>query len=430
MKVIHITTSNKGGAGIAALRLHEELLSSGIDSKLLSLYQFPSTIKEQYLFDKRDYILPLFVDVVFLFRKVLKRLNLYSSLSEKYSKKYLKNRPKGFEHFSFPFSDVSILKHPLVKNADIIHLHWVSDGFLDYKHFFNNCGKKVVWTLHDMNPFTGGCHHADGCFKFETTCSHCPQLKSTIDENFSETLLNIKKASLNRIKTEQLKITAPSQWLTSLSQKSNLFKRFAHYTIHNLADDQVFKFRTKQEARLKLNIPFEKKMVLFVAHNVSDKRKGTDFLIDALKRFSNDDSILVCSVGSSSERISFDLEHKKMGYVNDEQTMAELYASADVFVLPSLAENFPNTICESLLCGTPVVAFNVGGISELVNDENGVLVEPFNVDKLHDAIDFVLKNQSKFEGVHISKNAFKQLGKKGIAKQFMDLYSEILNVND
>jgi glycosyltransferase involved in cell wall biosynthesis len=429
MKVIHITTSNKGGAGISALRLHEELLSSGIDSKLLSLYQFPSTIKEQYLFDERDYIFSLFVDVEVLFLKVLKRLNLYSSLSERYSKKYLKNRPRGFEHFSFPFSSVSIFKHPLVKNADIIHLHWVSDGFLDYKSFFNNCNKKVVWTLHDMNPFTGGCHHADGCLKFETSCSHCPQLKNTIDENFSEILLDFKKASLNRIKTEQLKITAPSQWLTSLSQKSSLFKRFRHYTIHNLADDQVFKFRSKEEARLKLNIPLEKKMVLFVAHNVSDKRKGIHFLIDALKRFINDDSILVCSVGSSSDLIIFDLQHKKMGYVNDENTMAELYASADVFVLPSVAENFPNTICESLMCGTPVVAFNVGGIPELVNDDNGVLVEPYNVDKLHDAIDFVLNNQSKFERLNISKNAFQQLGKKRIAKQFMDLYSQIHNVN-
>ena len=429
MKVIHITTSNKGGAGIAALRLHEELLSSGIDSQLLSLHQFPSTIKEQYLFDKRAYSFPLFVAAQDLFRKVLRRLNLYLPIAVKYSKKYLKNRPRGFEHFSFPFSDLSILKHPLVKRADIIHLHWVCDGFLDYKNFFINCDKKIVWTLHDMNPFTGGCHHADGCIKFETICNNCPQLKNTIDENFSKTLLKIKENALKFVQVDQLKITAPSIWLTVLSKKSSLFKRFAHYTIHNVADDNIFKPRSKTEVRQKLNIPTEKKLVLFVAHNVSDKRKGTHFLIDALKHFGKDDSMLVCTVGSSSDLISFDLEHKKMGYVNEEQTMAELYAAADVFVLPSVAENFPNTICESLMCGTPVVAFNVGGISELLNDENGVLVEPFNVNKLYNAIDLVLKNQSKFDRKQISENTFKQLDKKEIAKQFKDLYTEMLSVN-
>lgn len=425
MNILHITTSNKGGAGIAALRLHEHLLEQGIDSKLLSWYHFPSEVKQQYQFKEKDcFAFPFFVQIKILVLKVLRRLHLFIPLSTRYSKKYLAGRPSGYEHFSFPFSAFNIAKHPLVKKADIIHLHWVSDGFIDYESFFKNCNKKIIWTLHDMNPFTGGCHHSDGCFKFEVSCTICPQLRNTIDENYSEKILKIKQDSLKQFTDSQIRIVAPSQWLTHLSKKSILFKRFKHLTIHNVVNDSVFRIQNKMEARKKLNLPLDKHIVLFVSHTISNTRKGTDLLIKALAKFNIEDDVIICSAGASPDTFGFSVPHVKMGYVNDENTMAELYAAADVFVLPSIAENFPNTICESLLCGTPVVAFNVGGIPELINEFNGKLVEPFDVDKLYSAIEYIIQNPSKFDSNEISKYAMEKLNQQKITAQYIDLYSE------
>lgn len=426
MNIIHITTSNRGGAGLAAVRLHESLLAQGVSSKLLSWYQFPSVVKEQYLFREQDCSkFPLLISIKELTLKVFKRLGLYRPLSVRYAEKHLKDQLQGFEHFSFPFSSFDLSKHPLVKKADVIHLHWVSDGFMDYATFFKNCNKKIIWTLHDMNPFTGGCHHSDGCIKFEMSCTICPQLKNTIDENYSETILKIKRSALSGINNSQMQIAAPSKWLTDLSAKSTLFKRFRHQTIHNIINKRVFKIQDKTEARKKLKLPLDKQIVLFVSHDVSNTRKGIDLLVKALSQFENNESVLVCSVGSSPGNFDFTVPHIKMEYVNDEQTMAQLYSAANVFVLPSVAENFPNTICESLLCGTPVVAFNVGGIPELINDQNGKLVEPFDVNKLHLAIKEVLQNQIKFDYEQIGRYAAELLNEQKVTEQYIGLYSQL-----
>jgi glycosyltransferase involved in cell wall biosynthesis len=426
MNIIHITTSNRGGAGLAALRLHESLLEQGVNSKLLSWYQFPSSVKEQYLFREQDCSrFPLLISIKELILKVFKRFGLYRPLSLRYAEKHLKNQPLGFEHFSFPFSSFDISKHPLIKKADVIHLHWVSDGFIDYASFFKGCNKKIIWTLHDMNPFTGGCHHSDGCTKFEMSCTICPQLKNTIDENYSETILKIKQSALSGINNSQIQITAPSKWLTDLSAKSTLFKRFRHQTIHNIINKSVFKVQDKAETRKKLKLPLDKQIVLFVSHDVSNTRKGIDLLVKALSQFENNDALLICSVGSSPGNFDFTVPHIKMEYVNDEQTMAQLYSAADVFVLPSVAENFPNTICESLLCGTPVVAFNVGGIPELINDLNGKLVEPFDVNKLYLAIKEVLQNQAKFDFEQIGRRAAELLNEQKVTEHYIGLYSQL-----
>jgi glycosyltransferase involved in cell wall biosynthesis len=430
MKVLHLNTSNKGGAGIAALRLHEQLLGRGVDSKFLSLYSFPSDFPEQYPFRKRDYALfPFASDLSDFSFKVMKKLKLRQPLTQAYEAKYLTGRPPGFDLFSFPYSEYRIEEHPLVKAADVVHLHWVCDSFLDYERFFSRIGKKVVWTLHDMFPFTGGCHHSDGCMKFTANCDVCPQLKGTRDESYSAKIMAVKAAGLKRIGDAQMKIVTPSDWLRKHSEKSNLFHRFAHVTVPNVMNEKIFTPRNKAEARARLSVPQEKKVILIVAHNLSNLRKGGGLLLQALDHFSNRNDLLLCSVGGGSDATAYPLPHMPFGYVNDEARMADIYAAADVFVLPSLAENFPNTICESLMCGTPVAAFNVGGIPELVNANNGQLATPFDAAELAAAIGHILERPHHYSAATISSNAHQQLNADLATNRYLAVYSDLLNAH-
>lgn len=430
MKIVHISTSNQGGAGIAALRLHERLLKIGVDSTFLSLHRFPSPVAGQLQFRKRDYSsFPLLTDIAQFARRILRKFGLEQSKHSALEAKHLKGRPNGFEMFSLPFSGYRIDEHPLVKQADIVHLHWVSDGFLDYKSFFSATDKKVVWTLHDMFAFTGGCHHSDGCTGFMAHCDACPQLKGTIDEQYAGHIIDVKESGLSRMNDRSMQVVCPSSWLKQLSEQSRLFKRFGHTVIANVLNETRFGLRDKYAARKKLSIPEEKKVILIVAHSLANVRKGGKLLLDALEHLRNDSEVLLCSVGFDAETVNYPVPHLSMGYVNAEDRMADIYAAVDVFVLPSMAENFPNTICESLLCGTPVVAFNVGGIPELVNNSNGRLAVPYDTKQLAESIRFVLQHPEDFPRAEISTRAHGQLNSETSTNSYLAVYRDLLKSN-
>jgi glycosyltransferase involved in cell wall biosynthesis len=428
MKVVHVNTSNKGGAGIAALRLHERLLEKGIDSTFLSLHSFPSEVEKQVQFQRSDCSrFPVFVDLLNFISRVLKKLGMRNPYPKGLEEKHLQGRAKELELFSLPFSSYSIQDHPLVKQADIVHLHWVSDGFLDFRSFFQHIDKKIVWTLHDMFPFTGGCHHSDGCMHFTSSCDSCPQLKGTIDQNYAAKMLSVKKAGMVSVKDDRMIVVSPSRWLNQLSLQSTLFGKFRQEVVANPLNTDVFKLRDKQQARKNLSLPDNKKVILFVAHSLGNARKGGPLLMESLKLLNADSDIVLCSVGSDADAIQYPLPHTSYGYVNAEDRMADMYAAADVFVLPSMAENFPNTICESLLCGTPVVAFAVGGITELINEQNGQLAAPFNTAAFAAALRDVLDHPERFDRVRISERAHSQLNPELSTKRYIEIYSDLLS---
>src|SRR6185436_5009212 len=257
MKVVHISTSDSGGAGIAAVRLHNALLSAGMESFLLTKLNFVSNIRNHFVLNPET-----------LFSRILVRSGLKKNKYRTLAIKHLANRPSGYEKFSFPFSEIDLTQHPAVQNADIINLHWVSDRFLDFESFFREIKKPVIWTLHDMNPFTGGCHHSDDSTGFKEDCHNCPQLKGTIDKNFAEKVLALKKESLKSISMNYFKIAAPSQWLANLSKQSSLFKKYQHKVIPNIIDFNESSVPDKVTGRKKLNLPLEKKIILFISNEI------------------------------------------------------------------------------------------------------------------------------------------------------------------
>lgn len=426
-RVVHISTSDKGGAGIAAVRLHKAMLLVGIDSHLLTMVEHSSTIPNHAVAATGiSGIVPFFAPFHFFFKKLKRKLGMQVNAYSAYHDAQLKGRPAGYEYFSFPVSGYQLQLHPLVKKADIIHLHWVSEGFLNVKSFFNELNKPLVWTLHDMNPFTGGCHHADGCEGFQLACFPCPQLKGTVNERNAEGTLNLKYNAVKKLRLSKTAVVAPSQWMLDLARKSKVLGRFDQWRIPNMMETEQFIPMDKVESRKKRNLPLDKKLIFFVAHHIQNPRKGIHFLIDAINLLNRED-VLLCSVGYVSQELRSNTSVLQLGYVSDPVVMAELLSAGDVFVLPSLAENFPNTTVESLLCGTPVVAFNVGGISEQIDKTNGYLVNEISALALADKLKLFFENQEQFDSAAISRDAHMTYNSSQLLTAYLAIYQQLSN---
>lgn len=416
MRIVHISTSDKGGAGIAAIRLHRGLMKQGYDSHFLSKIKFGNDKNHQALINDS------------VFSKVQRRLKSVlqngNDSSEVFTNRHLKGRDQSFEAFNFPYSEFRIDKHSLVRSADIIHLHWTSDFFLDWPTFFTNIHQPIVWTMHDMNAFTGGCHHSDDCRNYETDCHHCPQLRGTVDDEISFAIQNEKIKELSNIPDSKAVIVSPSKWLNEKARASKIMKRFVHDRIGNGIDTGVFKLQSKAEARAKLNLPSDKKIILFVANDVNNKRKGIEDLREALEKLQNE-NIFLCTIGKQSMQLLENIPQKNFGFITEDKTAALIYAACDLFVLPSHAENFPNTVCEALCSGKPVVAYNMGGLPELLNDENGMLIPLKDRVALSEAIKTALHRNWNHK--MISTTASQALGTEKMVDAYIKTYKSLFD---
>lgn len=424
MKVVHVSTSDRGGAGIAASRLHLALLEQGVDSWFLTLHKFTHHLPKHIKFERgAGHFYAPFLKGIEKIKRGLKHYHLFTPAIDRMRHRQLSGRAAGFEHFSFPYSPIDLSNHPLIQSADLVNLHWVSDGFLDYKKYFVHNDQRMVWTLHDMNPFTGGCHHSDGCELFENSCKPCFQLEGTINANFAGELLEIKVKATEELKADQLSIVTPSKWLGDLSSRSALFKKFNHSVIRNGFNVEHFVQIDQSVAREKLGITGNKKVIFINAHHIDNTRKGLNYLIKALSQLDKEKYLLMVAGHTMRTELFPNLFH--LGYLNSEKDLSVAYSAADVFVLPSIAENLPNTICESLLCGTPVIAFEVGGIPELIDSGNGKLVPIKDAHALALAIDDVTGKSWNHQ--HIRAEAMKKFSMQIIAREYQQLYSKILS---
>lgn len=387
MKVVHLNTSDFGGAAMAAINLHVALLEQGLDSHLLTLARTRTDIPQHSAIE--PFTLngtPLLDRLRYKARRALEIAGLVEDRSNAPFNRNLRKERSGHEIFSFPFSFFDVLKHPLVQVADVVHLHWTGYGLIDHQRFFGRCAKPIVWTLHDMNPFTAGSHHTDGDMSFREGPDRSPQLR---DPRKAARYWHYKHDAVKDLPPGRLKLVAPSRWLAAHAESSAMFRGRGCAVVPNGFDTIVFRPQDRRGAREALGLPHDERIVLFNALDVDNPRKGMQFLVPALRALVRSHVRLVC-VGGSADKLPADLGVHATGYLTDPNAIARTYAAADVFVLPSLAENLPNTIAEAHLCGTPVVAFRVGGIPEQVDDANGRLAELKDVQGLSDAIRTVL----------------------------------------
>ena len=424
-KIIHINTYDiLGGASRAAYRLHISLRQSGIDSSMFVLRKISN---DPSVFS----FIPPMEFPIRLRRRLRRELIDLSFLH------YKKTRPNYLELFTDDRSEHGLELLSQIPTCDLINLHWIAgtsdvspfSRFLDIKAFLSSVPNKnpVVWTLHDMNAFTGGCHYDLGCGKYLYGCGRCPQLGSNELDDISRQIWNRKLKAFSLINNDRLHIVSPSIWLAEEVKRSPLLKRFPVSVIPYALDTKVFSPIDAAISKKILEIPQKAKTVLFVASPLI--RKGLRFLIEALSEFNNYYNINLISIGSYKPDIHTPFPYVHFGHISNNGLLSLFYSAADVFVIPSIQDNLPNVVLESMACGTPVVGFSVGGIPDMVRPGvTGLLAMPENINSLRTVIFNLLTDDHKMSEMSANclRIATNEYSLEVQANKYINLYESIL----
>lgn len=414
LKILHCTTFDVSfGAGIAAYRLHKALIASGIDSRMLVQEKAgddDTVIGPGNIFTKMSTKFALLCDKLPLIR-------------------YGKINYNNWNVNWFPRRIISRIKS---ENPHIVHLHWIGNGFIPIEAL-KYISVPIVWTFHDMWAFTGGCHYTLSCTRYKDACGMCPQLHSQRDFDLSRRIWNRKNKHWKNI---DFKIVALNRWMIQSIAESSLLKSRETRVIPNCLDLNVFKPFDKISARKELGLPLQKKLILFGAiHSMSDTRKGYAYLRQTLRQVAGNPSMtdteLVVFGASYQQNDTPDkLNTHYMGTLTEEKTIALLYSAADVFIAPSIQDNLPNTVLEATACGTPSVAFNIGGLPDLIEHRNtGYLAQPFSTDELGNGIIWILENDDRYRTLarNAREKAVREFSPEIVAKKHINLYNDILH---
>ncbi|GGN92135.1 MULTISPECIES: glycosyltransferase family 4 protein [Haloarcula] len=404
-----LTARDAGGAGTATRRVHDALQTVGVDSRML--------VRRKSTDD------PTIVGPKGRSGKVLARL-----------RPHLDSLPLSLYDPSPEFS-LSWLPDRLdcriaALDPDLLQLNWVAGGFMD-TGAIDEFDRPLVWRLPDMWPLTGGCHYADGCTRYRDGCGNCPQLDSDHAIDPSSVTLGRKKRAVERA---DITVVATSSWLASCARESAIFEDCPVEIIPNALDTARFKPRDQSVARDLFGLPPDTPLVLFGSVGpLSNDRKGYDLLRDAIEQVSTrSDQAPELIVFGASEPVDppdFGLPTHYTGYLDDEESLALLYAAADVMVVPSRYEGFGQTVTEAMACGTPVVAFDATGPSDTVlHEETGYLAAPYDPTDLARGIEWVLADPKRREtlGQAARNRAVEHYSLDVVGEQYRHLYSSLV----
>ena len=389
---------DKGGAGKAAYRLFRQFEKDGHE---VCMFVYQKTTSD-----------PAVVEI----RPLLRRLLLYVTT------KYLNRLYKPREMFSYMLvRNRSLVRAVNQFKPDVVHVHWTG------KHVMGpgdiaRMAAPVFWSLHDMNPFTGGCHYNGSCEGFKTACGNCPVLQSKHEHDFSSTQVKIK---LKAFGSKTVTFIGSSRWMTEQASGSTIGKRHVCVNLPTFADLSVFKpaeITGKNEARIRI--------LFTAASGTTEYRKGFDLFILSL-RFLDPDRFTLKVVGNTLHpalaTTGFQTEMLKPA--DDDTVLASYYQQADMVVVPSREENFSNVIIEALACGLPVVAFRTGGNADLIiHRHNGFLADKMDGPSLAEGIQWIAGNLDRHR---LSDNARKSMENRfspeKISKQYINLFNQTLS---
>lgn len=420
MKVVTLSTKDSfGGAARVAFRLHEEINKSGIDNILL--------VNNKRSSSPTVHLAEHYHDPLNGFTRMLTKYKLKSQEKKRHA--IWQNYPNKQNKILSDIT-ISLLKNSLDKiDFDLLHMHWVGESYVDFTEF-SNVKKPIIWTIHDCFSFTGVCSYFEDCDNYKTHCHTCPQLGSTTDKDLSYDVFEMKE---ERYSSLNFHIVSPSKWLAKAAKESALLSKYPVTIIPNGIDTSVFKPMDKEEAKKKLSLDTKKKTILFGGISaMDDPRKGGQLLMNSLIQLSgmySEDEVELLIFGADNKAdYQFDFPVTFLGYIDDEADLNIAYNAADVSIVPSTHENLPNTILESLSCGTPVVAFDIGGNPDMIDHyKNGYLVKPYDIFDLTVGIVYCLShNEDKSLSDNARQKVVDNFKIEDIASRYIKLYNQIL----
>ncbi len=428
LRILHLNASSSGGAFVAAQRLNDAL--NGLDG----------VSSEHWVFDGGEGDFQLWANT-WIKKKWAFGLHALEKLD---FLRFEANKSIRFA-FSHGRTGINVSNWQAVKDADIIHLHWINKGFVSLNGLEDllGLGKKIVWTCHDMWPFTGGCYHPRGCDNFTRECGNCQYLKQPGQSDLSGQVFQTKKSVFSRA-GGRLQFVTPSAWLKNQADKSGIVKDLIGIgdagampeikVIPNPIDTDYFKPRSLNLMKRPMNYPF---VLMFAAANLGNPAKGfAEFrsVCNGLVELGFND-IMALVVGENrlaNSGLGLKCAVKELGFISDAKQMRDAYWQADVYVTTSHEENLPTTIMESLSCGVPVAAFAVGGIPEMISPsgvhQSGWLAEKMDVKSLIQGIASYMRMEpsKRIKMQEASRNAaVANYGSLSIAQQYLSLYSNV-----
>jgi len=413
MRILVVNTYDiAGGAARAAYRLHRSLLEQEIESQMLVVG------KSSDDFTVKKYDLNI--------KKIKSRLRTLQYRRFNPIENYPNKTKTLFSTSFLSFSNIVDVINEI--NPDIVHLHWICDEMIKIEDIAK-IKAPIVWSLHDMWAFTGGCHYDEECGRYADGCGKCKVLGSEDENDLSRTVFQRKQKTFSQI--PNMTIVGLSRWLAGRAKNSSLFKDKNIVNLPNPINTTKYKPINKIIAREILSWPTDKKFILFGAMGAtSDPRKGFNELQETISKI-EDINIELVVFGSSKPENAPKLKFKTyyLGQLHDGISLKILYSACDVMVVPSLQENLSNAIMESLSCATPVIGFDIGGNSDLIDHKtNGYLALPFDSDDLARGIEWVLNVENYDElCINARNKVLEKFDSKVVAKQYIELYKEVLH---
>ena len=392
MKVLILSTKDiAGGASRAAYRFHRGFLAAGIDSTML--------VQNKVSGDRT---------VISAKSKLQRGIAATRPALNQLPFSLYRDRDRSINIYSTQWLPNNLAEKVAQIDPDIINIHWICGGYVPIETLAK-FKQPLVWTFHDMWAFTGGCHYSGECDRFTLSCGACPQLGSSRSWDLSRWVWQRKAKSWKDL---NLTIVTPSRWLADTAKSSSLFKNTRVEVIGNGIDPKIYQPHDKKLARNILQLPIDKKIVLFGAlDSTQDKRKGFPLLLSALQYLTELESpaeveLVIFGSSAPANPIDFGFDAHYIGKLSDDVALSLLYASADVFVAPSIQDNLPNTILEAMFSGTPCTAFDIGGIPDLIDhQQNGYLAQPFLSEDLAQGIHWILQDPQRCQQLAVQSRA-------------------------
>ncbi len=407
MKVVHITTCDYGGAGLAVLRIHDSLLKLGVDSWVLVADKKTSltTVCQAEISPVLNSYKRPNNKLLRKCKNFLHRKGFFLTNIEKYKKMLGSIKVNQEVFFTFPLSSYDLAENALVKEADVIHLHWIAD-FVDYPSFFKKITKPIVWTFHDENISLGGFHYQSAKDKYYKAFQ-------PLEDEFCK----IKREALANC--HNLYVVALSNKMKAFVDGLDYLKPKKSFIIHNSVNYKKFRIFDKDYLRNLFQIPQGNLVFSFCANELGDERKGLRELILALELLEKNQITLLC-IGPGKLPINPSFHTVCFGKIDNENVLAALYSCSDRFVMPSFQEAFAQTPLEAMACGVPVIAFPCSGTEELINVENGIRCEDYTVESLLHGIRESLTRS--YDSVKIREDVINRFAPRMIAEQYSQVY--------